>query len=1084
MTKTLLQICFLLFLSATVLAQNRQITGQVTDQGSNDPVIGASVIIKGTSRGTQTDVNGRFKLSVPDGAVTLVVRYVGYKSQEVTVGASQSSVNLKLASDATQLNEVVVVNIGYGTVSKNALTGSVSSVSAKQLKDIPINSTSEALQGRLAGVQITQSEGSPDAAAVIKVRGGGSITQDNSPLYVVDGVQVENALSVLAPQDIQSIDVLKDAASTAIYGARGANGVVIITTKGGFVQKPTVTYNGLVGFRKLARKLDVMNAYDFVQYQYERAILNGSTALASFQKQYGDYNDLALYQQYPAVDWQDQMFGRNAFMQTHNLSLVGGTKDTKYNLSITDNGEQGIQRNSDFDRKVLNFRLDQNITDKLSVNFTTRYNNTIVNGAGTSDPGSSATNRLRQAVRYKPILGADNDLTAYDPDYAAETNGNSLSLVNPILLNQQEYRRNYNNTLNLSGSVNYNITKLLSIKSTVGYDYYNSRQNAFNDTLTSVARQNFNLPTASINTVTRGTLDNSNVITFNMDKSGSNFSKKNSLNVLLGQEVYQNIDRAYRVEGRYFPYGIKAEEALNNFALAVPPSVTGATLSEPPPTSSQYTNRILSFFGRVNYAYDNKYLINATFRADGSSKFAEGHQWGKFPSASVAWRVSEEKFFGSLKNTINDLKIRASYGQAGNNRIGDFLFLTQFVPNANGNFLNYYSINDQLVATYIPQALAYNNLTWESTISRNLGFDISLLSNRLQLTADFYNNETKNLLVPVPLAQSSGYSEQLRNAGRTSNKGVEVQLNATPIASKNVNWSVNFNISYNENRVKSIGDYQTSRLYASGWAGSNQPSDFILKVGQPVGAIWGLVNDGYYTLNDFTYASGKYTLKTGVANNSGVTSVTPQPGVMKYKDLNGDGVVDDKDRTILGNAQPKFFGGLNQQIRWKNFDASVFVNFQLGNKVLNANKLEFTSGYTPDANLLSIMNGRWRNVNAQGQVVTDPVALAALNANATIWSPLTTASSFYVNSWSVEDGSFLRINNVTLGYTLPKSLMERLKVSSLRIYGTVNNVALFTHYTGYDPDVNTRRGTPVTPGVDYSAYPRSRAFILGVNLTL
>jgi TonB-linked SusC/RagA family outer membrane protein len=1080
MNKLLLSFIAWLLLCTSVFAQTRSITGKVSSS-TGDPLVGVSVGVRGTSIGGSTDVNGAFKLNVPStGTVVLTIRYIGFKSQEVTVG-SQTQINVTLQEDAaTQLSEVQVVNIGYGTVSRNALTGSVSSVNAKQLKDIPVNSTSEALAGRLAGVQITQTEGSPNAQATIRVRGGASISLESTPLYVVDGVQVENALNVIAPQDIESIDVLKDASSTAIYGARGSNGVVLITTKGGRVQKPSVTYNGLVGIRKLRNKLDVMSPYDFVKYQYERALLNGTTELNNFTGQYGFYGDLELYKDAPFVDWQDQMFGRNALMQTHNLSLSGGTETTKYNLSVSSNGEEGIQLGSEFDRKIVNFRFDQKITDRLSAGATIRYNTTKVSGAGTSDEGSSSTNRLRQSVRYRPLLTAGQDLLDYDPDYAAQTNGNSLALVNPLLLNEAEYRRNYSNVINLSGNINYNFSKVVSFRTTFGYDYTNLRLDAFNDLITSIARQNANLPTASIGTSTRRQLNNSNVFTINMDKSGSRFSKRNSLNIIVGHEVFDDLQKAYTIESRYFPAGITAERALGTFSLgAIPAGSVG--LSQPLPTSSEQTNRILSFFSRVNYSFDNKYLLTASIRTDGSSKFAEGRKWGYFPAVSAAWRISSEKFFENLKGTFDDVKFRVNYGQSANNRIGNFLYLPQFVASGNGST---YSIGDQLVVGYRPLSLPNSQLTWETLTSRGLGLDFSVFRNRLQVSADFYNNRVDDLLVSVPLpVTAGGFGEQIQNSGSISNKGVEVQLNATPIVSKKFNWTINFNISYNQNRVLSIGPGATSQLRSSGWAGAAQPSDFILQVGQPVGTIWGLINDGYYKVEDFDFANGVYTLKSGVANSSTV-STTPQPGTIKYKDINGDGVVDDKDRSIIGNTQAKFFGGINQQFTYGNFDLSVFLNYQLGNDVLNANKLEFTSGYTPSANLLTEMNGRFRNVDDNGVRVTDPAALSALNANATIWSPILNANSFYVNSYAVENGSFLRVNNITLGYTIPSSLLKRVKVNRLRVYGTVNNLAVISGYSGYDPEVNTRRGTPVTPGVDYSAYPRSRAFIFGVNLTL
>ncbi len=1071
---TLLGLLFLLF-TGTVLAQNRTISGKVLDE-KGAPFSSANVVVKNTRNGTQTNAQGEFTLSVPgSGPIILVITATGYKSQEINATEGRAlTVNLEV--EAGNLNDVVVV--GYQTMRRRDVTSSVSSVGARDLKDIPINSAAEAIAGRLAGVQIIKSEGSPDATALIRVRGGGSITQDNSPLFIVDGIQVENALAVLAPQDIESIDVLKDASATAIYGARGANGVVIITTKGGRDMKTLVNYNGLVGFRNLANKLTVLNPYDFVYYQYERT-RGGTQSEQTFLDTYGHWEDLDLYKNAPFVDWQDEMFGRNALMQTHNVSVVGGNAATKFNLSLTSNKEEGVMLGSDFDRKLVNFKFDHTVSQKLRVGLAIRYNNTVVNGAGTANEGSSGTNRLRHSIKFRPILMGGQDLLEYDPDYALETNANGLALVNPILLNQAEYRRNLNSVANFSGYFDYTINKYLSFRSTLGYDLTNNRQNAFNDTITSTAKQNANMPTASINTINRNTINNSNVLSFTMRNSESNFSRHHDLDVLIGQELYEDKFRSHRIETRYFPVGITAEKALGNMSLGSAP----AGSSQPPPVSNEITSRLFSFFGRINYAYDKRFLATLTMRADGSSKFAEDTRWGYFPSGSVAWRISEENFMQKFFPVISDLKIRASYGKAGNNRIGDFLYLTQFNADA------FYSIADQLITVFSPAGLANSKLKWETTVSRNLGLDVGLLNNRLGLTIDVYKNTTRDLLVNVPVPTSSGYTEQIQNVGATRNTGVEIQLNGTPIANSTFTWRANFNISFNKNKIETLGPFQRAFLFSSGWAGGNQPFDYLVRVGEPVGTIWGLLTDGYYTIDDFDYAGGVYTLKSGAPDNSSVTATPPQPGVLKFKDISGpegkpDGVVDNFDRTIIGNTQPKFFGGFNQQFTYKNFDLSVFVNFQVGNDVYNANKLEFTSGYTINSNILDMMNNRWRTIDNEGQVVTDPAALAALNANATLWQPLRSAASFYVHSWAIEDGSFLRVNNVTLGYTLPRKLMSRIQVNNFRVYATVNNLYILTNYSGYDPEVNTRRNSPLTPGVDYSAYPRSRAYIVGVNLSL
>ena len=1047
--------------AVTVWAQGSVVRGTVADE-KGEPIPGASILVKGTSIGVAADIDGKYTIEVPANA-TLIFSFIGMVSREIQVG-NQSVIDVSLKEDIAQLDEYVVV--GYASIERRDLTSSVSSVNAKQLADIPINSAAEALAGRLAGVQVTGSEGSPNAEVQIRVRGGGSITQDNSPLYVVDGVQVENALSVLSPQDIESIDVLKDASATAIYGARGANGVVIITTKGGTEMKTTVSYNGFGGVKQLARKLDVMNPYEFVRYQHERS-RGSEQERNNFLNTYGNFGDIENYRQVPFVDWQDEIFGRNAIMQTHNLSVAGGTAATKYNLSVTSNTEEGVMLASDFDRKLLNFKFDHKVNEKLSVGFNVRHNSTTVNGAGTASEGSSSTNRLRHAVKYRPLLMEGTDVTAFDPDYADETNANSLALINPILLTDAEYRQRKQSVTNFNGSVNYKFNDHFSFRTTLGIDFSDIKDYAFNDTITGPARQvGSGQPIASIRRNERRILNNSNVFTFSTAKMKTAFTEKNKIDLLLGHEIFEEEFRIDYLESRFFPIGITAERALGNLALGTPQI----------PTSNVQESRLVSFFGRVNYAYGDKFLFAATMRADGSSKFAPGRKWGYFPSLSGAYRISDESFMTGISNTISDLKIRASYGESGNNRIDNFLYLTQFGPNA------FYGFNNQVDVGFSPLSLANENLIWETTVAKNIGLDAGFWGGRVQFSIDAYINNTRDLLVEVPVPSTSGYTVQIQNVGETSNRGVEIQLSGAVVNKKDFNWTASFNISHNINRVESLGD-QSQFLVPSGWAGGNVPFDYAIQVGKPVGTMWGLVTDGFYQISDFDFVDGQYILRDGVPDNRGITSVVPRPGTLKFKDLNGDGVVDDNDRTAIGNATPKFFGGLNQQFTYKNFDASIFMNFVLGNDILNANKLEFSSGYTPNSNLLAIMNDRFTNVNSAGQVVTDPTELAALNADAKIWTPLTSASSFYMHSWAVEDGSFLRINNVTLGYTLPTRLLQQYKIQRMRFYATGNNLAIFTNYTGYDPEVNTRRRTPMTPGVDYSAYPRARTFIAGVNIT-
>ncbi|HEY4107945.1 TonB-dependent receptor [Puia sp.] len=1068
--------------------QAQTLRGRVIDDSTGTGLQQVSVILSGTNRGVATGSDGQFTIQLPaDGRKhSLTISYSGYSTVTIPISDTTPGIVIRLKHTATALDDVVV--IGYQSVRRRDVLASVSSIGAKDLKDIPINSAQQALTGRLAGVQVTGSEGSPNAQILIRVRGGGSVTQDNSPLYVVDGIQLDNALNFISPQDIASIDVLKDAASTAIYGARGSNGVVIITTKGGRNTggKTTVTYNGFLGFNKLSKELPVLSPYDFMYYQYERAKLTGDSSGIS---PYGySWDTVQRYKNVKPYDWQKQMLGRNAFQMTHNVSMSGGNEQTQYNLSLTDNRSDGVMQLSDYDRRLVNFRLDHQATSILKVGFNARYNYTTIDGGGTSNPGSSSLNFLRQVIRYQPFLRPGQSATTFDPNYYSETNANSLALVNPVLLNQQTYRRNYVNVLDLNGYANLTLTKWLSFRSTFGYDDNNTRMDAFDDTLTTNAKNNgAGLPIGDITTTDRQTFDNSNVFTFNNSLMRGGWKDKHKVILLVGQETYQTHEKDGYVETRYFPLGTTHSAALGNMNLGTPPN---STLIEPKPTTADISARLLSFFSRLNYAYDNKYLAYVSFRADASSLFAQKNRWGYFPSATVAWRVSQESFMQGV-SWINDLKLRGSYGSAGNNRINPYLYTTTFSTSVQA------ALSNNLVTSFTSPALANPDLKWESTISRNIGFDATIINNRFGVTVDLYSNKTHNLLVATPIPTNTGYTSQLQNVGSTTNKGVEVQLSATVMQRRDFTWGANFNISFNQNKVTDLGP-QLSYLQNSGWAGSGNPSDFIVKVGQPVGAMWGLKNDGFYKTSDFDYnpSTRIYTPKKGLVNDASITASTPMPGSIKYKSIDGDSVVTATDRTIIGNAQPKFFGGLTQTFTYKAFDMSVFINFQYGNKVYNYNKLEFASGYTPGANLMGFMKNRWHTVdgsgvvyeglNSSGQVVgASPDSLNRLNGGAKYWIPLvgSSATTFSPNSWAVEDASFIRINNITLGYTLPRGVVSKLKVARLRIYATVNNVATITGYSGYDPEVSTRLNTPVTPGVDYSAYPRSRSYVAGVNVT-
>jgi TonB-dependent starch-binding outer membrane protein SusC len=1066
MSKLLTFLTVLFFIPFTLLAQNRIIKGKVVDESGN-PITGVNVLSKGTKKGAQTDNTGSFSITVPGtGTTELVISSIGYAAKIVSVSGNDAG-TVSLAKEIITQEDVVVV--GYATVKRKDLTSAVSSVGTKDLKDFPLSSAAEALQGKLAGVQLISSEGAPGADILVRVRGGGSISQDNSPLYIVDGVQVENALSVIPPQDIANVDVLKDASSTAIYGARGANGVVIITTKSGKPGKTQITYNGSVGFRQLSNFQDVMSPYDFVLWQWERSRGN-ATDSASFAQTYGTtWDTLSNYKNVNPVNWQDEVFGRKAKFSNHNVAVSGGSAATTFNLSLTSSKEEGVQITTGFERKSVNFKIDHKATDKLRIGFTARYLDQQIDGAGTTNSGTRATNRLRHTINYRPFelpkpgFGIDD----FDEAYYLASSG----ATNPVVLTYAEYRKQTSKSLYFTGYASYNILKNLTFRTTIGYDNAQIRTDLFYSKITGTARNNASLPVASIGQQANWQITNSNTLQYTVN----DFKKHHDFTLLAGQEVVDFRSQQNAIQTRYFPSDISREKALANMQLGSSPSGT----TSPPTTTTSFVNapaRIASFFGRVTYAYDDRYLANFNLRSDRSSKFNSENGTLVFPSGSVAWRFTKEKFLNNIK-WLNDGKLRVGYGAVGNNRIDNLLYVQLY------GVTGEYAFNHSIVPGFAPSALANPNLRWENNTTFNAGIDLALFNNKVQLTIDAYKNTAKDLLLKVPIPSTTGYPDgQLQNLGSTTNTGLEIQLGATPLKKKDFTWSTNFNIAFNKNKVKSLGGVQ-EQTKNSGWQGTDGVDDYLVKVGEPIGEMYGFVTDGWYGVDDFDYnpTTRVYTIKPGIAVN-GVYG-TPQPGMLKWKDLDGDGLITaDKDRQVIGHAAPKFTGGWSNQFTYKNFDMSIFVNFVYGNDIYNANKLEWTDGAFANLNTLEIMKDRFTNINAAGQVVTDPTELKALNANAKIWSPVR-VQRWWLHSWAVEDGSYLRINNLTLGYSIPKKLMNKIKLTNIRFYGTVNNLATLTSYSGFDPDVTSRRTDPLTPGVDFAAYPRAKTWLFGINVT-
>ena len=1059
--KTSLLLILMIFLSGNSIlnAQNLTISGVVTAEDLGEPLPGVSVVLKGTSVGTSTDFDGNFTINASDANAILEFSYLGYITQEVKV-EGRKTINVVLKPNLEALEEVVI--IGYGTSKKSDLTGSVVTIGGEDLKKQSISNVAEALTGRLAGVQVTSSEGSPDAEINIRVRGGSSLTQDSSPLIIVDGFPV-NSMSDISPADIETISVLKDASSTAIYGSRGANGVVIITTKSGKSGKISVNFNMFYGAKVLANTIDVLEPEDFVKWQYEYALLRDN--VDSYERFFGQWQDYDQYQGLKGNNWQKQIYGNMGEVNSRDLGIRGGSDVINYNFNYTHYDEKTIMVGSNFKRDNLSFALKSKLSDRLDMSLTFRYSDTEINGGGANEVNeiSSADARLRHSVGYSPIPLPG--LTTTDTDEAI-----SSYLVNPFVAVDDNQRRQLRKNFNMLSSLSWKVIDNMKLRMDLGLDNRNDLDYRFYGRSTYYANnrpsvENQGLPSLVFSDRKRESFRSANTLDYNFKNL---LNEKHNLSLLVGQEMIASKDNRLTNEVQGFPAGFDFNTAINLTSLGTPLTVDNFYSPD---------DKLFSFFGRLNYSFNDKYLFTATYRADGSSKFLGDNKWGYFPSAALAWKINEEDF---LKDTswVNALKLRVSYGQVGNNNIPNGQTVQNFIASTT-TFLN--EIPNYWAAANI---LANPDLKWETTITQNLGLDFDLFEGKISGAFEIYKNVTQDLLINFPVP-GTGYASQFRNMGEIQNSGIEASLNIVALQKPDYGINFSFNVGVNKNRINSLGELDDFGV-STNWASTQIGNDFLVNVGQSIGVMYGYKSDGRYEVDDFNYneTTGTYTLKEGVVDNSAVVGQI-RPGTMKLKDINGDGLVTVDDNTIIGNANPKHTGGMVINANAYGFDLSAAFNWSIGNDIYNANKVEFNT---------SNQNGQYRNLSTQmadgirwtnldpnsGQLVTDPTQLAALNANTTMWSPY--MQNFVFSDWAVEDGSFLRCNTLTLGYTTPESIVKKIGASKLRFYVTANNVFIITNYSGLDPEVSTRRRTPLTPGVDYSPFPRSRQFVFGLNL--
>lgn len=1025
-----------LILTINLYAQNTTLKGVIVDE-TDTPLIGATVQVKGTSTGSITDFDGNYTIKANKGAV-ITFSYIGYKTQEIKF-TGQPTVNIKMVPDNQTLDEVVVV--GYGTMKRSDLTGSVASIAAKDVEGFKTSSVAGALGGQIAGVQITSTDGTPGAGFSINIRGVGTLTGDSSPLYIVDGFEVDD-IDYLSNSDIESIEILKDASSSAIYGARAANGVVLISTKSGKIGKPIINYNGSASYRKISKKLDVLSPYEFVKLQGE---VNSKYSDSYFKTGNDDngnpyrYQSLDDYIGVSGVNWQDETFNPT-WSQDHSLSIMGGTEDTKYNASFSRYIENGIFKNSGFNKTTGKFRLDQKLSKSLSFNFTVNYALTNREGVGTSGD-SGRFNMLAQILSARPTGGlklTDEELLASAIDPEMLESGESLAQVNPVKQTESVTNNKRAEMWSGNASATWQIIKGLTFKTAGTYNTTNNRTDIFYKDGSKEAYRNGQKPYGRTQMGRDVRWTNSNNLTWKQKV------KKHNYDIMLGHEVSFKSTEYLLGEAMDFPF-----DNLGNDYLGL-----GATPSRVESSYSEKT--LLSFFARGNYNYDNRYLFTATVRADGSTVFSNKNKWGFFPSFSAAWRVSEEAFMKDVE-WVSNFKVRLGWGIVGNDRISNYLSMDLYEANK-------YGIGNNTVTVLTPKQLKNANLKWEGASSVNLGVDLGFFDNRLNVTADFFIKDTKDLLLAQSLAHVTGFDSQMQNIGKIQNKGIELSFNSTNIQTRNFTWQTNFNISFIKNTLKGLASGVESMYARSGFDSNFTAYDYIATVGQSLGLIYGYEFDGIYQSSDFyTTPDNQLILKEGITNNARYGTV--KPGVVKYKDQDGDGIITTNDRIVIGNAMPKWYGGITNTFNYKGIDFSFMFQFNYGNDIYNATRLYATQSRSGRRNMLAEVADRWSPTNASNKVPSQ--------------------DGYIVNdvySRFIEDGSFLRLKNITLGYTLPHKWTRKFHASKLRIYATGQNLFCISGYSGYDPEVNSASSNPMTPGLDWGAYPKSRVFTFGIDL--
>ncbi|QHT65510.1 TonB-dependent receptor [Rhodocytophaga rosea] len=996
------------------LAQN-SVSGRVTDE-KDEGIPGASILVKGTTRGTITDPQGSFTLNASPEEV-LVFSFLGYETQEVTVG-SRTAFSVKLNPDVRNLEEVVVV--GYGTVKKSDLTGSVSSIRSESIKEMPVVSVDQAIQSRAAGVQVTQTSAAPGGGISIRVRGANSINSGSEPLYVIDGFpmypdneaigtsgnrRATNAMATINPNEIESIEILKDASATSIYGSRGSNGVVLITTKRGKEGQSRVDYEGSHSFQQIARPIEVLNGADYARY---------INLLEQSQGGSPRYTDAQISQIGAGTNWWDKV-SRTGSLASHQLSFTGGTKGMRYAFVGNYLDNKGIIENTRFQRYGFRMNLDNDFLGGIAtLSNSWSYNRTGTSNVATDRGGPGGI--IITALGLDPTVPVYNDLGNYNyPSYDQRFN------INPLAEAREGYDRDNGNRLFGTSALTIRILKGLNFRTSIGADVVSSNRTSFYNSYTYTGRQYDRQLERANRNVTN--LLNENILSYNRE-------------IVPGHTVDVTVGYTYQKERNMLE-----ENTTRGLPSDDPSAVNMQNGSKPQvPSSGRIEWELQSLLGRVNYNILDRYLLTVTVRRDGSSKFGPNNKWATFPSAALGWRLGNENFFknSGISKVFNDVKLRASYGLTGNSQIPVYRSVSGLVSYN-------YVFNGVLVPGYGPNRIANPDLKWETTSMLNLGLDLELLQNRLSLTFDAFKNKTTDLLLDVSIPQSTGFNTIMLNSGSLANKGLEFAANYKIFNSGAFNWDVSGNVSILRNEILDLG--RSTPFFA------NSTSDHLgvfgswVEEGNPIGIWRGYKYVGLFQTDDEA------------------KSYSALAGYPKYEDVNKDGKYTADDFVTIGNPNPKFTWGFNSTVKFKNFDLAVFFRGVQGNDVRNLQQSEMGDGVQKINQISNILTDSWTPTNP--------------GASRPVIDGRRDFISFRRSSFFIQDGSFIRLQNLALGYNIP---IQNKYIRTARVYVSGQNLFLITKYKGFDPEVNNQGQNNLNRGDDYDAYPRSRMYTMGVNI--